>query len=57
MALGLSTVELGTLLGVSREQIDLIEATHLSDDVDFLHNLALSLLEMSRSVRRGLHEA
>lgn len=57
VSLGLSTDELGTLLGVSREQIDLIESTYLSDDVDFLHNLALSLLEMSRSGRRSLHEA
>lgn len=57
VSLGLSTDELGTLLGVSREQIDIIESMQLSDDVDFLHNLALSLVEMSRSGRRGLREA
>jgi DNA-binding XRE family transcriptional regulator len=47
IALGLSRVELAAKIGVSAEEVELIESMPLGSEVEFLHNLALSLLELA----------
>ncbi|MEO8382612.1 MAG: helix-turn-helix transcriptional regulator [Acidobacteriota bacterium] len=45
-ALELSTAQLGSLLGISAANVSVIESLSLGDEVVFLHNLTLSLLEL-----------
>ena len=45
-ALGLTTAQLGSLLGISAANVSVIESLSLGDEVAFLHNLTLSLLEL-----------
>jgi hypothetical protein len=47
VALGLTTARLAAVLGVTEQEIEIIESVPLGADVDFLHNLALSTLELA----------
>ena len=46
IALRLSTAQLGTLLGIGARDVQTIESVPLGEEVSFLHNLTLSLLEL-----------
>ena len=45
-ALNLSTAQLARLLGLSSADVDVIETIPLGEEVVFLHNLALSAIEL-----------
>lgn len=45
-ALNLTTAQLARLLGLSSSDVEVIETVSLGDEVAFLHNFALSALEL-----------
>ena len=46
MALCLSTAQLGGLLGISASNVEMIETVYVGEEVAFLHNLTLAVLEL-----------
>ena len=46
LALRLSAAQLGALLGISASNVEMIETVALGEEVAFLHNLTLALLEL-----------
>ena len=45
-ALNITPVQLGSHLGISGEHVEMIESMSLGEEVSFLHNFTLSLLEL-----------
>jgi DNA-binding transcriptional regulator YiaG len=46
-ALNLSTSQLAALLGINASDVEVIESIPLGEEVSFLHNMTLSMLELN----------